>query len=59
MSFSINLKKNEDGTYNITSTTPDQNPEELNVSGHVDPVTGQTVDLSARVSGLFTSASRR
>jgi hypothetical protein len=65
VSFQINLKKNEQGTYDVTTTTPDTLPNEIQITGHVElgaqraNEQDQVVDLSVRASGIFASASRR
>ena len=57
MSFSIKLKKNEQGTYDIVTTSPETLPEELRVDGHVEGE--QVVDVSVRATGIYASSSRR
>jgi hypothetical protein len=69
MSFQINLKKNEQGTYDITTTSPETLPDQIQVTGHVETISvnvgeegfikPQVVDLAARADGLLASASRR
>ena len=64
MSFSIKLKKNEQGTYDITTTGPETLPTELRIDGHVEEALDgsrdqQVVDLSVRADGLYASSSRR
>lgn len=62
MSFSMHIKKNEDGTFDVTTGSPEMCPDLVVVSGHVespDPDTKQVVDLTARVDGMVVSGSRR
>jgi hypothetical protein len=58
MSFSITLDKNDDGTYKVTTTSPETLPAKLRIDGHVES-DGQVVDLSVRAANLYASASRR
>jgi len=58
MSFSITMVKNDEGTYDLNCTSPETLPEKIVVSGHVE-ADGQVVDLTARVTGLVASSSRR
>lgn len=57
MSFSMKVIKAEDGTFSVETSHPDYCPNLISINGHVEGE--QTVDLSARVDGLFASASRR
>jgi putative aminopeptidase FrvX len=60
MSFSLNVVKDNEGNLSIEHyhTNTDSFPDKIVIAGHVDE-DGKTVDLSARVTGLFASASRR
>jgi putative aminopeptidase FrvX len=57
MSFFIDIVKDEEGNLIATTSTPDQCPDKIKVSGHVDD--GQVVDLTARVENFSVSGSRR
>ena len=57
MSFFIDITKDEEGNLVATTTLPDQCPDKIKVSGHVDA--GQVVDLTARVDNFIVSGSRR
>lgn len=59
MSFFVTLKKNDDGVLEVTSVSGGDNvPPQIDVNGHTDD-TGQVVDITARVPGLYATSSRR
>ena len=65
MSFSIYLKKNEQGTYDVTSTSPETLPDRIDIHGHVENtvVNGEpvfdVVDLTVRAKDLVATAGKR